>query len=136
MDHVIEGGVFSAPTIQAIATSRVRVKKAVIAAITGSLYVSMAGFRLVFDLDVGAIFARRYLSTAEQEPATGRRKSRPLCSSCVGRKGVEVYTVELYRKVCLACADGMSNHAAAAHFNISRDTVEKALAFSVPPGYR
>ncbi len=44
--------------------------------------------------------------------------------------------MELYRKVRLACADGMSKRAAAAHFNISRDTVEKALAFSVPPGYR
>lgn len=30
----------------------------------------------------------------------------------------------------------MSKRAAVAHFNISRDTVEKALAYSVPPGYR
>ena len=30
----------------------------------------------------------------------------------------------------------MSKRAAARHFNISRDTVAKALAFSVPPGYR
>ncbi len=44
--------------------------------------------------------------------------------------------MELYRKVCLACADGMSRRAAAAQFNISRETVDKALAFSVPPGYR
>ena len=44
--------------------------------------------------------------------------------------------MELYLKVRLACADGMSNRAAARHFNISRDTVEKMLAFSVPPGYR
>lgn len=44
--------------------------------------------------------------------------------------------MELYRKVRLACADGMSKRAAARHFNISRDTVAKALAFSVPPGYR
>jgi hypothetical protein len=43
---------------------------------------------------------------------------------------------ELYRKVRLAGADGMSARAAARHFNISRATVEKALAFSVPPGYR
>jgi transposase len=49
---------------------------------------------------------------------------------------VEIYTVELYRKVRLACANGMSRRAAAAHFNISRETVDKALAFSVPPGYR
>ena len=47
-----------------------------------------------------------------------------------------MYTVELYRKVRLACADGMSKRAAARHFNISRDTVDKAMAFSVPPGYR
>ncbi|MDZ4138566.1 MAG: IS21 family transposase [Erythrobacter sp.] len=44
--------------------------------------------------------------------------------------------MELYRKVRLACADGMSMRAAARHFNISRDTVEKAMAFSIPPGYR
>jgi len=44
--------------------------------------------------------------------------------------------VELYRKVRLACADGMSKRAAARHFNISRDTVDKAVAFSAPPGYR
>jgi len=49
---------------------------------------------------------------------------------------VESYAVELYQKVRLACADGMSKPAAAAHFNICRDTVAKALAFSVPPGYR
>jgi len=51
-------------------------------------------------------------------------------------EGLEIYTVELYRKVRLACADGMSKRAAARHFNISRDTVDKAMAFSVPPGYR
>ena len=44
--------------------------------------------------------------------------------------------MELYRKVRLACANGMSKRAAARHFNISRDTVDKAVAFSVPPGYR
>ncbi len=44
--------------------------------------------------------------------------------------------MEIYRKVRLACADGMSKRAAARHFNISRATVDKALAFSVPPGYR
>ena len=55
---------------------------------------------------------------------------------CIWGEGWEIYTVELYRKVRLACADGMSKRAAARHFNISRDTVAKALAFSVPPGYR
>ena len=44
--------------------------------------------------------------------------------------------MELYRKVRLACADGMSKRAAARHFNISRDSVDKILAFSAPPGYR
>jgi hypothetical protein len=44
--------------------------------------------------------------------------------------------VELYKKVRLACAEGMSARAAAQHFNISRGTVDKMLAFSVPPGYR
>ena len=44
--------------------------------------------------------------------------------------------MELYKQVRLACAEGMSARAAAKHFNISRGTVEKMLAFSVPPGYR
>ena len=44
--------------------------------------------------------------------------------------------MELYKKVRLACAEGMSARAAAMHFNISRGTVKKMLAFSVPPGYR
>jgi hypothetical protein len=39
-------------------------------------------------------------------------------------EGLEIYTVELYLKVRLACADGMSKRAAARHFNISRDTVD------------
>ncbi len=42
--------------------------------------------------------------------------------------------MELYRKVRLACADGMSKRAAARHFNISRDSVDKILVFSTPPG--
>ena len=36
----------------------------------------------------------------------------------------------------LAYGEGMSARAAAKHFNISRGTVEKMLALSVPPGYR
>jgi len=44
--------------------------------------------------------------------------------------------VELYRKVRLACAEGMSARAAARYFGISRDSVKKMLAFSVPLGYR
>ena len=49
---------------------------------------------------------------------------------------MEIDTAELYRKVRLACADGRGKRAAARHFNISRDTVDKAVAFSAPPGYR
>jgi len=49
---------------------------------------------------------------------------------------LEIYTVELCRKVRPACADGMGKRAAARHVNISRGTVDKAVAFSVPPGYR
>ena len=52
------------------------------------------------------------------------------------REGGEIYTVELYLKVRLACADGMSQRAAARHFNVSRDTVRKMLSYSAPPGYR
>ena len=44
--------------------------------------------------------------------------------------------MELYRKVRLACRDGMSARAAARHFGISRQSVRKMLEFSVPPGYR
>jgi len=42
----------------------------------------------------------------------------------------------LYRKVRLACAEGMSQRAAAHHFGISRDSVQKMMEYSVPPGYR
>ena len=44
--------------------------------------------------------------------------------------------MELYRKVRLACRDGMSEGAAARHFGVSRESVRKMLEFSVPPGYR
>ncbi len=43
--------------------------------------------------------------------------------------------MDLYRKVRLACAEGMSHQEAARHFGISRDSVRKMLAFSVPSGY-
>lgn len=46
-----------------------------------------------------------------------------------------IYSVELYLQVRLACADGMSQRAAAKRFNVSRDTVRKMLSFSSPPGY-
>lgn len=44
--------------------------------------------------------------------------------------------MDMYLKVHLTCAEGMSQREAARHFNISRDSVRKILAFSVPPGYR
>ena len=44
--------------------------------------------------------------------------------------------MDLYRKVRLACAEGMSQREAARHFGVSRDSVRKMLSFSVPPGYR
>lgn len=44
--------------------------------------------------------------------------------------------MELYRKVRLACSEGMSQREAARHFDISRDSVRKMLSFSAPPGYR
>ena len=43
--------------------------------------------------------------------------------------------MDLYRKVRLACRDGMSERAAARHFGVSRQSVRKMLQFSVPPGY-
>jgi transposase len=49
---------------------------------------------------------------------------------------VEIYTMDLYLKVRLACAGGMSQREAAKHFNISRETVRKMLSYSEPPGYR
>jgi transposase len=44
--------------------------------------------------------------------------------------------VELYLRVRLACAEGMSQREAAKRFNISRDTVRKMLSYPEPPGYR
>ncbi len=42
--------------------------------------------------------------------------------------------MELYLKVRLACSEGMTQREAAKHFNISRDSVSKMLAYSTPPG--
>ncbi len=44
--------------------------------------------------------------------------------------------MDLFRKVRLACSEGMSQREAARQFGVSRDSVRKMLAFSVPPGYR
>lgn len=38
--------------------------------------------------------------------------------------------MDLYLKVRLACAGGMSQREAAKHFNVSRDTVRKMLSYS------
>jgi transposase len=47
---------------------------------------------------------------------------------------LEIYTLDLYLKVRLACAGGMSQREAAKHFSISCDTVRKMLSYSEPPG--
>ncbi len=47
-----------------------------------------------------------------------------------------IYTVEFYLKVRLAVSEGMKQRQAAKHFNISRETVAKMLAYSTPPGYQ
>ena len=51
-------------------------------------------------------------------------------------EGGAIHTVELYRKVRLACREGMSERATARHLWISRESVRKMLQFSVPPRYR
>ena len=46
-----------------------------------------------------------------------------------------MYTVDLYRRVRLACHhDGLSQREASRRFGISRQTVKKMLAHSIPPG--
>ena len=50
--------------------------------------------------------------------------------------GGGIHTLELYRKVRLACREGMNERAAAKHFGILRESVRKMLRFSGPPGYR
>ncbi len=48
-----------------------------------------------------------------------------------------MYTVDLYRRVRLACHfDGLSQRQAAMRFGVSRATIKKMLAHSTPPGYR
>jgi len=48
----------------------------------------------------------------------------------------EIHSVGLYRKVRLACLEGMSERAAATHCGIAREGVRKMRRFSIPPGYR
>ena len=47
-----------------------------------------------------------------------------------------IHTLDLYRKVRLACRDGISALTAARHFGISREGVKKILKFSVLPPRR
>ena len=48
-----------------------------------------------------------------------------------------MYTVDLYRRVRLACHhEGLSQREAARRFGIDRRTVSKMLLHSEPPGYR
>jgi transposase len=48
-----------------------------------------------------------------------------------------MYSVDLYRRVRLACHhEGLSSREAARRFGIDRRTVKKILSYSVPPGYR
>ena len=44
--------------------------------------------------------------------------------------------MDLYLKVRLARRGGMSERAAAVHFEVSRASVQKMMSFSVPPGYQ
>ena len=66
-----------------------------------------------------------------------RSKTLPLWESfpVTGRVG-GIHTVDLYRKVRLACRDEMSERAAARHLGVSRQSVRKMFQFSVSPGYR
>ena len=48
-----------------------------------------------------------------------------------------MYTVDLYRRVRLAChVEGLSQRQASDRFGIARETVKKMLLHSEPPGYR
>src|SRR5690348_5442664 len=48
-----------------------------------------------------------------------------------------MYTVETYQRLRRAChVDGMSIREAAKQFGLHRNTVKKALQFSLPPGYQ
>src|SRR3546814_5007165 len=69
-------------------------------------------------------------------PAAGGVKVVHLEAFLPSQGGVGIYSVELYLQVRLACADGMSQRAAAKRSNVSRETVRKMLSFSSPPGYR
>ena len=74
--------------------------------------------------------------TRRDGPAAAAQNSATLGTLSGHGEGGGIHTVELYRKVRLACRDGMSERAAARHFGVSRQSVRKMLQFAVPPGYR
>ena len=48
-----------------------------------------------------------------------------------------MYSVDMYQRIRRAChVDGMSIREAARQFGLHRNTVKKALGFSIPPGYQ
>lgn len=53
------------------------------------------------------------------------------------REEERIFTVELYRKVRQTYfRQGLNKHPTASGFGISRETADKMVAYSVPPGYR
>lgn len=64
-------------------------------------------------------------------PVAVAKRRPPVSLSASGRKGWGIYTAEFYLKVRLACWEGMTQRQAAKHFNISRDSVRRMVAYSV-----
>jgi len=51
--------------------------------------------------------------------------------------GSRMYSVDMYQRIRRAChVDGVSIREAARQFGVHRNTVKKALGFSIPPGYQ
>ncbi len=52
-------------------------------------------------------------------------------------EGREMYSVDIYNKVRLACHhNGLSQREAARQFGVARPSIKKMLSHSEPPGYR
>jgi hypothetical protein len=82
---------------------------------------SMARMRLHAMLQGGVRTAvLKFATEAAGQAGCGCCKNRSLCSYCGCREDLEIYTVEIYRKVRPACADGLTKRAAARHFNQER----------------
>lgn len=61
----------------------------------------------------------------------------PLWAFRLFSEGGEIYQVEIYTRVRLACHhDGMSQREASRQFGVSRKVIKKMLEHSVPPGYQ